>query len=98
VDNVFHYRNGQREPFDPRAVADNITRCLFCHRPIVVVGIFCPTTPEGVSAVVRLRKQALRPYSDPGIAYGLCRKHARKPNTTKIEAAILAEADRVVVQ
>jgi hypothetical protein len=48
--------------------------------------------------VLRLRRHAVRGRSDACLAYGLCRKHARQDVAERVEAAIVAAAERVVVQ
>lgn len=96
--NIFQYLGGEREAFDPRVAADRLASCILCHRPVVVVGVFNPHADEGRAAVLRLRNHAIRAFSDPAIGYGLCRKHGIRPNTSRIEAAIVALAERVTVQ
>lgn len=97
---AFTYRGDQREPFDPDMVGRELAGCLLCGRPVVLIGIFTPNNDEGRAAVLRLRTHPLRPRSDAGLAYGLCRGHARDTDraATQVEDAIVAMTQRVVLQ
>jgi hypothetical protein len=72
-------------------------RCCCCGAPIVVVGVFVPTTPEGRAAVLTLRQVPLHATRPSGLAYGLCREHVAL-SFDEIDDLILAAAGQVRVQ
>ncbi len=97
---IYHYPNGQRERFDPDAVRRQLAGCYLCGAPIVLVGMFCPTTASLQAAVLKLRQHPVLARSTPAMTYGLCKAHARDPEAVfdRVEAGILKAAERVVTQ
>jgi len=96
----FHYRHGQREPFDPQHVKALLKRCILCGSETLLVAIFIPYTPEARDAVLRLRMNPVREGSDVALGYGLCAEHAIDPQAVapEVENAIVAAAKRVTKQ
>jgi hypothetical protein len=94
------YMVGTNQPFDPARVSEQLASCILCFAPVAIVGIFIPQTPDMQAAVLRLRQHPLSEGRSTGIAYGLCRRHAADfdRSTEGVEAAIVAAADRVVMQ
>jgi hypothetical protein len=97
---VFTYtEDGERTPFDPLTVAAQLAGCLLCGRPhVAMVGVFVPETAAMRAVVMRLRRRAPREHSDAAVAYGLCRKHARRDVTARVETVLTAMAGNVTVQ
>jgi hypothetical protein len=91
---------GDRVPFDPLTTGAQLAGCVLCgRRPIKAVGLFVPDTDAMRAAVLRLRQYPTRARSSSAIAYGLCARHFDEPGVTdRVEAALVAGADRVVVQ
>lgn len=90
---------GQRVPFDPAQKQADLAGCLLCgRRPIALLGLAMPNTPEAAAIFLRLRQHPLPARSTPGLAYGLCATHADDPDFDRIDATIWAAAARVRVQ
>ena len=90
--------DGRRVPFDPSRVRQQIPCCLLCGGPTAGVGVFLPYTATMQAAVLRLRQHPVRERSSMTLAYGLCYWHAADPDYDRVEAVILAAAERVRVQ
>lgn len=98
---VFTYAtDGKRIPFDPIKMGRNCAGCILCGgRRIAMVGLFVPATDAMRAVVLRLRRHAPRARSTAGLAYGLCRSCAAYADATdRVEAALEAAAERIVVQ
>lgn len=90
---------GQRQPFDPLRAGRRLGGCFLCGSPhIHAVGVFRPVTTADRCAVLKLRRQPVRPLSDPGIVYGLCDQHDLDQIADQVEARVLQLASEVVVQ
>lgn len=89
---------GRREPFDPSRLGAHLDGCLLCGRRVRMVGIFLPSSEPMRSAVLQLREHPLDGDMVPGLAYGLCRRHAADLNIDHVEAAIRGAARKVTVQ
>ncbi|MEP7310162.1 MAG: hypothetical protein ABJA98_32045 [Acidobacteriota bacterium] len=90
-----------REPFDPQRFASQLAGCLLCGRPIKVVGMYIPQTPEAEAMVLRLRRHAPYPTTMPCLGYGLCKKHwkaDRETTAAQVEGVFRRTAATVTVQ
>lgn len=75
----FIYRDdGEREAFTPERARQQIAGCLLCGQRIICVGVFEPFDEMTRNAVLLLRQHPARPYSTPGLLYGLCAEHANE--------------------
>jgi hypothetical protein len=98
---IFSYiEDGGRTPFDPLTMGAHLAGCILCaRRHIATVGIFVPTTDAMRAVVLRLRRHPQRAQSTACIAYALCARCMKHADATdRVEAALVAAAERVVVQ
>jgi hypothetical protein len=89
--------DGERIPFDPLTMGAHLGGCLFCRRPITVVGVFIPDSEPLKNAVLRLRTHPVPERTTSAFSYGLCERHIANPEQIAdlVEAWILDAASRV---
>jgi hypothetical protein len=91
--------DGVREPFDPLTTGAHLAGCILCGRRIAVVAVFVPTTNAMRAIVTRLREHPVPPRSSACVAYGLCTRCLKHADVAdRVEAALVAAAEKVVVQ
>jgi hypothetical protein len=97
---IFAYiEDGGRTPFDPLTMGAHLKGCILCGRRVNAVGLFLPLTDDMRAVVMRLRRHPQRAQSTACIAYALCARCVDLADvTTRVEAALVAAAERVTVQ
>src|SRR5438046_3059395 len=94
----YHPERPDREPFDPAAIRQ-LLLCLLCGKPAECVGLFHSNDDATRQVVLTLRRHPTRPFSDPGLVYGLCKQHAAEVTSgdPKRAAQIAQQVEDVLI-